>query len=93
MSLIFEWDASKAESNLRKHRVSFEEAASAFADPFSLTIADPDHSADEERWVLLGLTYLNRLVVVAHAERGDNMRLISARLATSAERRIYEEVD
>lgn len=58
-----------------------------------MTLTDPDHSADDERWVLLGFSYLNRLVVVAHAERGDNIRLISARQATPAERRSYEQVD
>jgi len=76
---------------LRKHGVAFEEAASAFGDSLSLTIPDPDHSAQEERCVLLGMTARHRLVVVAHTEEADTIRLISARLATPAERRNYEE--
>jgi uncharacterized DUF497 family protein len=91
MSLIFEWDENKARSNVRKHEVSFEEAATAFGDPLSLTIGDPDHSVEEARFVLLGTTHRDRLVVVIHTERGDNIRVISARLATRAERRIYED--
>ena len=72
------------------HRVSFAEAATAFADPLSVTISDPEHSVGEARFALLGLSYLGRLVVVAHAETDDSIRLISARLATKAERRSYE---
>lgn len=90
MGLVFEWDAAKALGNLEKHGVSFEEAASAFADPLSLTIADPEHSVSEERWAHLGLSFTGRLVVVAHTERRDTIRLISARLATRSERRQYE---
>jgi len=78
-------------ANLPKHGVSFEEAASAFGDPLSLAIPDPDHSTHEERCVLLGMTERRRLVVVAHAEQGDTVCLISARRATPAERRNYEE--
>ena len=91
MGLTFEWDDKKAAANLRKHGVSFEEAASAFGDPLSLTIPDPEHSEAEERCVLLGMTEGHRLVVVAHTEQADTVRLISARLATPAERRDYEE--
>jgi uncharacterized DUF497 family protein len=91
VGLTFEWDERKAAANLRKHGVAFEEAASAFGDPLSLTIPDPDHSAQEERCVLLGMTARRRLVVVAHTEAADTVRLISARLATQAERRNYEE--
>ena len=91
MGLRFEWDEKKAAANLRKHGVSFEEAASAFGDPLSLTIPDPEHSGDEERSVLLRMTERDRLVVVAHTEQADTVRLISARLATPAERRDYEE--
>ena len=91
MGLTFEWDGRKAAANLRKHGVAFEEAASAFGDPLSLTIPDPDHSAQDERCVLPGMTARHRLVVVAHTDEADTMRLISARLATSAERRNYEE--
>ncbi len=86
----FEWDPEKASSNLAKHSVSFPEAASAFGDRLSLLIADPAHSDDESRWILLGMTKSGRLVVVAHAERGESIRLISARLATRRERQDYE---
>jgi uncharacterized protein len=91
MSLQFTWDPQKAASNLRKHKVGFPEAATAFADPLSLTIPDPDHSVGEERFVLIGQSERRRLVVVAHVERGDLIRIISARLATRRERRTYEE--
>lgn len=86
----FEWDASKADSNREKHGVSFEEASTAFGDPLSLTIPDPDHSQEEDRFVLMGETYQRRLVVVVFTERGVRLRLISARLATRRERRTYE---
>lgn len=91
MALHFEWDHRKAAANRRKHKVSFEEAATAFADPLSLTIPDPDHSEDEDRFVLLGISYRNRLLVVVHTERGDNIRIISARKATRGERLQYEQ--
>ena len=87
----FEWDQPKAESNLEKHGVSFDEAATAFGDPLSLTIPDPDHSDDEERFILLGESFEGRLVVVVHTERGERIRIISARLATRNERENYEE--
>lgn len=87
----FEWDPDKAASNLEKHDISFEEAATAFGDPFSLTIPDPDHSDEEDRFVLLGETVAGALVVVVHAERGDNVRIISGRRATRREQRAYEE--
>ena len=90
MALTFEWDAEKFDQNLRKHGIGFEEAASVFSDPLSLTIPDPDHSAEEERWVLLGISDAARLLVVVHAEGGDTIRLISARLATRVERNRYE---
>ena len=85
----FEWDLEKARRNLVKHGVSFEEAATAFADPLSITRFDPDHSEDEDRFLLLGATYAGRLVVVSHTDRRDNIRIISARLATRRERRAY----
>jgi uncharacterized protein len=91
MALRFSWDARKAASNRRKHGVSFEEATTAFGDPLSLTVPDPDHGADEERFLLVGQSDRQRLLVVAHAERGDEIRLISARPATRGERRNYEE--
>jgi hypothetical protein len=87
----FEWDATKALSNLDKHGVSFEEAVSAFADMLSRTIPDPDHSADEERYVLIGQSRRGRLVVVVHTERGDRIQLISVRLASKREKREHEE--
>lgn len=91
MSLQFEWDRRKAKQNHRKHGVSFEEAATTFADPQSLTVSDPGHSMDEDRFVLLGLSYRGRLLVVVHTERGDRFRIISARRATPSERKQYGE--
>ena len=91
MSLIFEWDPQKAESNLRKHGISFDEASSAFADVFSITIQDPLHSETEDRFILLGHSCKARLVVVVHIERGDRIRIISARRATFSERSTYEK--
>ena len=89
----FEWDPEKAELNLAKHGVTFEEASTAFGDPLSITISDPDHSDEEDRFVLLGQTYSGRFVVVVHTDRDETVRLISARIATKAkgERRNYEE--
>lgn len=87
----FEWDAAKARSDLRKHGVSFEEASSAFYDPLAITGANPDHSESEERLITFGVSSSGRLLVVAHTERHDAIRIISARTATQHERRIYEE--
>ena len=86
-----EWDQKKAISNRRKHKISFEEAATVFNDPLALTFSDPDHSEDEERYITFGLSYGRRLLVVAHADRGRRCRLINARRMTRSERRIYEE--
>jgi uncharacterized protein len=86
----FEWDPKKATRNRVKHGISFEEAATAFSDPLSLTIFDPDHSGDEDRFILVGATSTGRFVVVAHVERAAIVRIISARLATKQERRVYE---
>ena len=91
MSLRFTWDPKKAAANTSRHRVSFEEAATAFADPNSLTIPDPDHSQSEERLVLIGASERGRLLIVVHTERGDTIRLITARLVTRSERQAYEE--
>ena len=88
--LKFEWNADKAEDNLKKHGVGFEEAARAFADPLSRTISDPDHSEEEDRFILLGQGPTGRLLVVVHTEIGDTIRIISARLAAAHERRDYE---
>ena len=87
----FEWDSAKAARNLRKHGVSFEEAVSVFYDPLAATGADPDHSEDEERFVTFGISSAGRLLVVSHSERGEAIRIISARATTPLERRIYEE--
>ena len=89
MPLIFEWDGEKARTNLAKHKVSFEEAATVFGDALSSTIPDPLHG-DEERWVTLGRSATGRLLVVVHTDRGGSIRLISARVAEPRERRAYE---
>jgi len=89
--LTFEWDPHKAALNLVKHKVSFEEAVTAFGDPLGQIIDDPRHSADEERFVLLGRSDRRRLIVVMFTERGEAIRLISARSATPRERRKHEE--
>jgi uncharacterized DUF497 family protein len=78
-------------SNARKHGVSFEEAATAFGDPLSITLGDPDHSEDEHRFLLLALSHTGRLLVVAHVERGETVRIIGARLGNRHERRTYQE--
>jgi uncharacterized DUF497 family protein len=89
--LKFEWDARKSSANLRKHGVSFEEAATVFGDPLALTFADPDHSIREARFVTIGRSCRQLLIVVAHVERGRTMRIISARKTTKHERTIYEQ--
>ncbi|MBM3495294.1 MAG: BrnT family toxin [Armatimonadetes bacterium] len=91
MAYTFEWDETKAERNIIAHGVSFDEAASAFGDPLSLLMPDPDHSAMEERYLLVGRSAPGRLLVVAFGERTPNTPLISARLAARRERRRYEE--
>jgi uncharacterized protein len=90
-SLRFEWDPQKAASNRRKHGVSFEEARSVFADENGLLIDDPDHSDEEDRFILLGVSSTARVLVVCHCYRGadDIIRIISARRATSSEREQY----
>jgi uncharacterized DUF497 family protein len=88
---LFEWDARKAGANRRKHGISFEEATTAFADPLAVLKPDPDHSVEEERYLVLGMTTQSRLVVVSFAERPPRTRLISARPATRLERQTYEE--
>jgi len=91
MRLNFEWDRRKAVFNIKKHGVSFEEAATAFGNPLSVTIHDPKHSDDEDRFLLLGETQDKKLVVVAHTDRKDTIRLINARTATRQEREDYEK--
>jgi uncharacterized DUF497 family protein len=87
----FEWNASKAAANLRKHGVSFHEAASVFFDPLAATGDDPDHSLEERRFVTFGMSSSGRLLVVGHAQRDDAIRIITARTATRAERNLYEK--
>jgi uncharacterized DUF497 family protein len=89
--LLFEWDKTKARKNLKIHDVSFDEASTAFKDTLSLTVYDPLHSEDEDRFILIGNSHANRLLVVVHTERGDKIRIISAREATEHERKQYEE--
>jgi uncharacterized protein len=87
----FEWDSRKAELNLAKHRISFEEATTVFDDPLSVTAVDPDHSVSENRYLTFGMSYRGVLLQVSHTERGDSIRIVSARRATKSEIRIYEE--
>jgi uncharacterized DUF497 family protein len=91
MKLGFEWDEEKAKANLKKHRVDFDEATTVFTDPFSVTIHDPDHSADEKRYIDIGRSDKGRLLVVVYTERGSNIRLVSCRKAAPSERKLYEE--
>ena len=86
----FEWDDVKAESNLKKHGVSFEEGATIFNDPEIATIFDPDHSKDEERYISIGTSIRGNLLVIVHTEREERIRLISCRKATNTERKVYE---
>jgi len=91
MPIRFDWDKRKAQNNLRKHRVDFNEASTVFADTLSITIPDPDHSDDEERYVTMGFSNRHRLLVVVHTEGNETIRIISARRADRLERRKYEE--
>lgn len=90
MGFTFEWDDDKASQNLRMHGISFSEASTVFADPFSRTIPDPLHSDEEERFVVLGESGLQHTLIVVHTYRGEVIRIISARAATSHERKDYE---
>ncbi len=87
----FEWDQKKAQRNLKKHGISFAEAVTVFNDLLSMTINDPDHSDQEERLILMGESNQRRLLIVSYTERGDRVRIISARPATKVEREVYEE--
>ena len=91
MPYQFEWDADKAAANLGKHGVPFDEAVTAFSDPLSVLLPDPDHSAGEERYLVMGVSTKGRLLVVAFVERSPRTRIITARLATKRERHDYEE--
>lgn len=89
----FEWDEEKARTNEVKHGVSFEEAKSVFNDPFALTIPDPDHGIEEERWLEVGLSSSNKLLVVWYTESDRSIRIIGCRCATNNERRAYEDAE
>ena len=91
MSLRFEWDENKAKLNLNNHKIDFQEATTVFADTLSLTIPDPLHSVEEERFITIGLSYRQNMLVIVHCERKDKIRIISARKATKHERKTYEE--
>jgi uncharacterized DUF497 family protein len=91
MALTFEWHRKKAVENLRKHNVSFEEAKTVFDDPFSVTIADPEHSTGEDRYIDIGLSAKGQMLIVVYTERGSNIRIISYRKATNAEWSTYEQ--
>lgn len=86
----FEWDRNKAKKNLKRHKVSFEEAMTVFYDPLSATFDDPDHSDDGERLITIGYSSRNRLLVISHTEREETIRIINARLATAHERKRHE---
>jgi uncharacterized DUF497 family protein len=89
--VTYEWDAEKAKVNRRKHRISFEDAATVFLDPLALTFPDPDHSSGEEREITIGRTTRQQIVFVSHCPHGDRVRIISARKTTRGERKQYEE--
>ena len=89
--MTYEWDPVKAGANAKKHRVTFEEAASVFLDPAALTFWDPDHSEGEDREITIGRSARRRVLFVAHAAREGRVRIISARRATRREQRQYEE--
>ena len=91
MKLNFEWDEKKAEANIEKHGVNFDEATTVFIDPLSITILDPDYSVDEQRYIGIGSSERGRVLVVVYTEHGTNIRIINCRKTTSSERKLYEE--
>ena len=91
MELLFEWDEEKADGNLKRHKVSFQESATIFHDAFIATQLDPDHSEDEERYISIGYSVKGQLLVVSHTERDGRTRIISCRKVTAKERKIYEK--
>ena len=93
MNLTFKWDEEKANSNLKKHKISFEEGKTIFDDPFLLTFPDLEHSEFEERYINIGTSVKRRILILIHTERGENIRIINCRKATSTERRAYEKRD
>ncbi|MDO9391569.1 MAG: BrnT family toxin [bacterium] len=90
MKLLFEWDEEKAKTNIKKHGISFDEATTVFLDPFSITIPDPNHSVDEQRYISTGNSDKGRVLVVVYTERRLSIRIISCRKATPTERKQYE---
>ena len=91
MDLTFEWDEEKAKENLKKHKVSFEEAKTVFNDPFLMTFPDPEHSEKEQRYINIGCSSKGRVLIVIYTEREPNIRIIGCRKATTKERGVYEE--
>jgi uncharacterized DUF497 family protein len=89
--VTFEWDPNKASLNRRKHGISFHEAATVFGDPLAMTHTDPDHSVEEQRFITIGMSNAGRLVIIAHSDRNERIRIISARKATRGERIYYEQ--
>jgi uncharacterized DUF497 family protein len=89
--MVFEWNEKKADASARKHGVTFHEAATVFSDRLAITFADPDHSIQEQRYLTFGVSRFDRRLVVSHADRGERVRIISARTMTRSEKRIYEE--
>jgi len=87
----FEWDPGKARQNRREHRIPFQEAATIFGDPLAVTYPDPDHSTSEQRFITVGMSSVGRVLIVAHVDRNENVRIISARKTTQRERKHYEE--
>ena len=91
--MTFEWDEGKDQQNRHKHGVGFDEAKTVFGDPLAITIADPEHAEEEDRFLDLGISAQGRLLVVSYTERGSNIRIISCRKANKSERRIYEQTN
>lgn len=89
--MIFEWDPQKAAQNLRKHKVPFAEATTVFNDPEGVSVSDPDHSEEEDRFIIVGMSNRSRLLIVSFVERGERYWIISARKLTRSERNTYEE--
>ncbi len=89
--MVYEWDSGKAAENLKKHHVAFTEAATVFLDPLATTYRDPDHSEGEQRYITIGESTRGRVIMVAHLDRGDRVRIISARRATRKEAHEYRE--
>ena len=87
----FEWNPQKAHINLSKHGIDFAEATTVFTDSLSVTYVDPDHSQNEERWIIIGMSVRKRLLIVAHTDRGESVRIIRAREVTRRERKLYED--